>query len=611
MNGQTAEKYQPMAEHAQPATITELLARTVRAHPDLPAVSDQDASLSYAQLARRAEAIAAELAGLGVTAEDRIGIYLPRGVNAVAAVLGVLRAGAAYVPVDVGYPKLRRDRMVLAGQVRLVLTDEDGAQRLAHLPVPVAVLGGAVAVSRATPAQPEKLTGPASAACVLFTSGSTGQPKGVVLEHRQMVAFALDPVIPAAGPGDRMAQSSSLSFDTFTFELLRSLAGGAELVVIPPIADLIGADLVRQLRRYRITTMLAPAVALNHLARHDREAFASLRVLCSGGDVLLAATCRELRAGGLGGELLNLYGPTEATVACSAYRIGKLPADSSQVPVGYPLATARLYLLDDQLAEVPADEVGELYVGGAGVGRGYQGQPGHTAQRFVADPFAADGSRMYATGDRMRVGRDGTLEYLGRIDSQVKVSGHRVQPSEIEQALYQHPQVHEVAVTGVGQAGDQRLVAFVIPAAEELSPAALRAFLTERVPAPCVPSEFIILETMPLDQHGKRDWAQLREVVADRSSRRRPYESSRTATERYVVQLWEELLRVEAVSVHDDFFGLGGHSLLAARVRMRIQRDLRTSLPPQAVFENSVVADLAELIDQSRASSGASSVPVR
>jgi amino acid adenylation domain-containing protein len=490
---------------------------------------------------------------------------------------------------------------VAAGRLRLVLTAPGWAGRLAHLPVEVAELDGQAAGDPGTDGTRRPIV-PGSAACVLFTSGSTGQPKGIVLEHRQMVAFALDPGLPAVSAGDRMAQSSSLSFDTFTFELWRSVAGGAELVVMPPIADLIGADLLRQLRRHRITAMLAPAIVLNHVARHDREAFASLRVLCSGGDVLLADTCRELQAGGFTGDLLNLYGPTEATVACTAQTVTDLTCQGSRVPIGRALSSDRLYVLDEQLSPVPEGRAGELYVGGAGVGRAYLGQPGATAQRFVADPFAADGSRMYATGDRVRSGDGGALEYLGRGDTQVKVAGHRIEPSEVERALYEHPRVHEVAVTAVGKAGDQRLVAFVIPAADGLSPASLRSFLTERLPAPYVPAELIILDAMPLDAHGKRDWAQLREVAADRSSRRRPYQAPRTDTERYLVQLWEELLHVEAISVHDDFFGLGGHSLLAARGRMCIQRDLRRKLPPQAVFENSVVADLADVIDRAEAS---------
>lgn len=589
------------ASENQPATLPELFGRTARSHADRPAVSDDQHRLTYAELAERVEAVAAELVRRGIGAEDRVGIFLPRDVGAVVTVLAVLRAGAAYVPIDVSYPKLRRDQMVHAGQLRLLVTAPGAGRRLSHLPVEVAELDWrALPPTAPGTGTPDRGHDPKRAACVLFTSGSTGAPKGVVLEHRQMVAFALDPAIPAVGPGDRMAQSSNLSFDTFTFELLRAVAGGAQVVVLPPISDLIGADLMRQLRRHRITAMLAPAIALNHLARHDREAFASLRVLCSGGDVLLADTCRELRAGGFGGELFNLYGPTEATVACTAQPVGDLPADCSRVPIGHSLASARLYVLDNALAPTPAGEAGELYVGGSGVGRGYLGQPAYTAQRFVADPFRGDGSRMYATGDRVRVGPGGALEYLGRVDSQLKISGNRVEPAEVERALHEHPNVREVAVTGVEERGALRLVAFVIADVDKLAPTSLRTFLAERLPAPYVPAEFIVLDAMPLDAHGKRDWDQLREVALDRSARRRLYESPRTETERYLVQLLEELLRVETISVHDDFFGLGGHSLLAARGRMRIQRDLQISLPPQALFENSVVKDLAEVIDRAK-----------
>jgi amino acid adenylation domain-containing protein len=587
----------------EPETVPELLARTVRAHADRPAVSDDQTCLSYAELADRVDAVAAALTGLGLRTEDRVGVHLPRGVGAIVTILGVLRAGAAYVPIDTSYPKRRRDQMISAGRLHLVVTEPGWDQRLAHLSVATTVLdwSGLDRLGldrRATPSLPRIL--PASAACVLFTSGSTGQPKGIVLEHRQLAAFALDPAIPAVGTGDRMAQASSLSFDTFTFELLRSLAGGAQLVVMPSMADLIGADLMRQLRRGGITAMLAPAIALNHIARHDREAFASLRVLCSGGDVLLAQTCRELRAGGFTGDLRNLYGPTEATVACSGHEIRDLPEECTRVPIGRPLDGARVYVLGEQFAAVRPGEPGELYVAGTGVGRGYLGQQSLTAQRFVADPFAADGSRMYATGDKVRADPAGILEYLGRADSQVKISGHRIEPAEVERALQEHPDTGEVAVTAVGEAGDMRLVALVIPSAEGLAPAKLRAFVAERLPEPYVPAEFIVLEAMPLDAHGKRDWAQLRELAADRSRRRRKFEPPRTDTERYLVQLWEELLQVECISVHDDFFGLGGHSLLAARARTRIQRDLGASLPPQAVFENSVVEDLAGLIDGRR-----------
>lgn len=577
-----------------PETLVELFTRTVAEHPDRPAVSDEHLTLSYAELAARASSVAAGLQARGVGPQDRVAVALPRGTGAVAAVLGVLAAGAAVLAVDDAYPRRRQEQMLGSGAVRLLLTEQARVGRLDTGGASVAVLGDVLTGSGGQPVE----VAPWDAAFVLFTSGSSGAPKAVVLEHRQVVAFAIDPVIPTIGPGDRMAQAASMSFDTFLFELWRSVAGGAQLVVMPSMVDLVGTDLHRQIRRRRITAMLAPAIVLNHLARHDREAVATLRLLCSGGDVLLAQTCRELRAGGLTGQLYNLYGPTETTVACTAHPIGDDPGALPRVPIGRALGGARLHVLDAALTPVPAGAEGELYVGGAGIGRGYLNRAADTAARFVADPFGGAGARLYATGDRVRLGADDALEFVGRIDGQVKVSGHRVEPAEVERVLYTHPGLFEVAVTGVADDDGVRLVAFVVGRAGDTTPGAMRAFVADRVPASHVPAEFVVLDAMPLDAHGKRDMISLRQLVADRSGRRRPYVAPRTETEAYLVELMEDLLRLEHLGIDDDFFGLGGHSLLAARGRMRIQRELGITLPPQALFENPVVRELAALVER-------------
>ncbi|MFG2012748.1 amino acid adenylation domain-containing protein [Micromonospora sp. NPDC048868] len=595
-----------VTQTAGPASLVDLFARTVARHPDEPAVSEGDRQLTYAELAAEVAEVAALLRRYGVGAEDRVALYLPRSLDTIVALLAVLHVGGAYVPVDAAYPDARRDAMLTDARSRLVITAPGWGVRLQHLDRPVLellpVVAGSTGVDR-PPAAPRPAPSSAQAACVLFTSGSTGRPKGVVLEHRQMVAFALDPAVPELGPGHRTAQAASISFDTLTFELWRSFAGGAEVVVIPSIPELIRTDLQRQLRRHRITAMLAPAIALNHLARHDREALRSLRLLCSGGDVLLADTCRQLRAGGFAGAFFNLYGPTETTVACTGHEIDAPVEGDRHVPIGTAFAAARLYVLDEQLRPVPDGEPGQLFVGGAGVGRGYLDQPGLTARRFLPDPWGG-GTRMYATGDRVRRAPDGALEYLGRLDSQVKIHGHRVEPEEVERALYRSGLVLEAAVQAVGPSGDKRLVAFVVPRAELRIPE-LRRWLAGEVAEQAVPAEFAVLDAMPLDAHGKRDWAQLAEVLADRRRRRQPYAPPDTATERYLVGLWEELLSMEHVGVQDDFFALGGHSLLAVRTRMRIERDLAVRLEPEATFEHSVVADLATYIDRSAARLGA------
>ncbi|WP_433549078.1 non-ribosomal peptide synthetase [Streptomyces sp. CA-294286] len=584
----------------RPSTLTELFDRTARRHPTAPAVSDAVGRLTYRELDEASRTVARALAARGVSPGDTVAVHLPRGVPVVVAVLAILRAGAAYLPIDEVYPALRRDQMLRDGAVDHVLAAPGRAERLADTGLPVLEWPPATD-GTPTPALPGSGTRPApvppaAAACVLYTSGSTGTPRGVVLEHRQMVDFALSDTLPALRPGDRTAQASSISFDTFTFEVWGSFAGGAEVVVVPGIPELLETDLGKELRRRQITAMLAPAIALNHLARYDREALSGLRLLCSGGDVLLPATCRALREGGFAGELFNLYGPTEATVACAGFPVTDLASLGEQVPIGHAFGGARLHVLDERLRPVLADTPGDLYVGGAGVGRGYLGRPGLTARRFVADPFAGDGSRMYATGDRVRAGQDGALEYLGRTDSQVKIRGHRVEPQEVERVLCRFDAVSEAAVLSDGAPGERRLVAFVV-AQETFVLRALRAYLKATVPAHLVPAEIIVLEAMPTDAHGKRDRRRLTEALGDHASRRSRYVAPRTATERFLASVWEDLLNIESVGALDDFFTLGGHSLLAVRVRVLLRRELDVAVSPEALFEHSVLEDQARLID--------------
>ncbi|MET9629904.1 non-ribosomal peptide synthetase [Lentzea sp. NPDC006480] len=575
-------------------TLVELFARSVRDHSGRPAVADDDQQLTYAELDARSDALAHRLAGLGVGKEDRVAVHLHRGVDVVVAVLGVLKAGAAYLPIDTRYESGRRDHMITAGEVRLVITEPDLATALPD----VEVLHW-----RSEPAEPsaDPLPGPepSDAACVLYTSGSTGQPKAIVLEHRQMVAFALNPALPEMSPDDRTAQVASISFDPANFEIWCTLAAGAELVVLPSIPELLDGDLQRELKRRRITVMLAPAIAINHAVKVDRDSFAPLRVLHSGGDVLLPSTCRDLLASKFSGRLFNLYGPAETTTACTAYEVTEVPEDMESVPIGSAFEGYHLYVLDPGFHPVPPGEPGELWVGGAGVSRGYLNRPDLTAERFVPDPFAADGGAMYRTGDRVR-DNDGVLEYLGRFDTQVKVRGYRVEPGEVERALCANPDVREAAVIAMGEPGDKRLVAFLVPAVESLSLKELREDLNRRVADFLVPSEFIVLPAMPTDPHGKRDWEDLGHTASSRLRQRPDHVAPRTETERYLAELWERLLIVENVGAADDFFVLGGHSLLAVRVRSLVRKELGVTLRPRAVFENSVLGELAELVDRTR-----------
>ncbi len=578
-------------------TLVRLFAGTVARHGSRPAVTDDRQTLTYAELDRRSDALAARLVDRGVGADHTVAIYRRRGVDVFVAMLGVLKAGAAYVAVDSRYPDHRRDLMIEASGASVTLVEPGWADRLAHLATdvwewhsePVTGDPGGAAVPTPPTAR--------SAACLLFTSGSSGAPKAVVLEHRNLVMFGANPALPALHPGDRTGQISSLSFDAFHYETWCSFAHGAEVVVLPAITDLIAADLQRELRRRRITAMLVPTMAVNQVIKEDRDAFAPLRILHTGGDVLLPASCRDVLGSAFTGRFFNLYGPTEATTACTAYEVRDTKEEAGTVPIGTAIEGATVYVLDGDLEPVEAGRTGELHVGGAGVARGYHGQPGLTAERFLPDPFGPPGSRMYATGDLARLGDDGLIEFVGRVDDQVKIRGYRVEPGEVERQLGRHPLIREIAVTATGEGQDKHLVAFVV-LDEGVTPRELRSFATEVLPDFMVPASFVTLPEIPANDHGKRDWRRLGELLEEHRRRVEQHEPPRTEAERYLAALWEEMLGAERVGLTDDFFALGGHSLLAFRAQRRIRRDLRVALEFRDLLDNSVLGELASVVSR-------------
>lgn len=586
-----ADPYQPPTQlsPAPVATLVELLDRTVARHGDQPAVSDDSGTtLTWRELVAAADELAAKLLDAGIGPEHRVAVYRRRGVDLIASVLGVVRAGGVYVTVDDRYPDARCDDMLVRSGAVLALTDADHSRAL---PVPVLdhhVGEGLSSIGLAT------APAPTDAVSVLFTSGSTGAPKGVVLEHRNLVSWACRSA-PALRTRDRVAQVANVSFDAFHYELWCAVAAGARIVVMPSLPDLVHSDIRKELRRRGITAMLAPTMAVNHVVQADPDAFADLRVLCTGGDVVAVSACRDILAGSFHGTMWNLYGPTEGTTACTGFDVSGVQADATTVPIGRPLAGARVYLLDAAGDPVADGKVGELHIGGAGVARGYLHDPAQTARRFTPDPFAADGSTMYATGDLGRL-RNGVIEYVGRADHQVKIRGYRVEPGEVEHQLAGHPGVHDVAVLAVGDGTDRRLVAVVVPV-EELAPQDLRSFAEARMPDYLVPADIIVVAEVPATTHGKRDRAALLALVSATTARRDTWRPPVTTTERWLASVWESLLGVEHLSLDDDFFRLGGHSMLAFRVRRRIWSDLALRVDLQGVLENPVLADLAAFVD--------------
>jgi amino acid adenylation domain-containing protein len=568
-----------------------LFRASAEAHPSRSAVSTRDRVLPYCELDRLSDALAHELLSKGIGRHDHVAFYLDRGVQTFVTLLGILKAGAAYVPVDIRYPAARRDLMIQDSRAKLVVTEPGWSDRLASSEVEVTEIG-VDSLASATPELP-RLRGD-DAACVLFTSGSTSRPKGVVLEHRNLVHFAGNPSLPMLNPQDRMGHVSNVSFDAFHFETWCAFRAGAEIAVLGTMPDLLAGDIHRELRQRRITTMLVPSMALNHIVREDRDAFASLRVLCTGGDVILPATCRDLIEGEFSGQLYNLYGPTEATTACTVYHVTAVGVEDDTVPIGTPLHGVDVRVLDGDRNPVPLGTVGELYVSGPGVARGYLDRPELTDQRFHTDPWS-NGSRMYATGDMVRRRQDGVLEYLGRTDDQVKIRGFRVEPAEVERVLSRHPSIRETAVMAVGKGQDRHLIALVLPY-DRLSIKQLRAYAAEQLPDFMVPSSFVRVSEIPVNDHGKRDLERLRTIAEEQLHRRDSRVPLQGETETYLAELWEELLSVEQIGATDDFFALGGNSLLAFRAQQRIGREMNVPLQPRDILKNSELRSLATLI---------------
>jgi amino acid adenylation domain-containing protein len=582
----------------RPSTLTYLFRSSLAAHAGHEAVRDDRGALTYAELDAASNGVARALIERGVGLAESVGIFMDRGIPLVATMLGIVKAGATYLAIDTGYPGGRRDLMIKGGRVRLVVSDSRHEDQLGGAQVVVWERDCAVPDGRSEAI--ERPVWPMSPACVLYTSGSTGEPKGIVLEHRSLVALATNERLPRLTPDDRVGQISSPSFDGITLEVWAALAAGAGIVVLPDIVSTLAADLRRTLRKQGVTAMLVPATVLNHVVSVDRDAFSPLRHLCSGGDVLQPATCRALLGGPFQGAMYNLYGPTEITTAATIHRVGREDGSAASVPLGSALKGYEVHVLEANLRPVPSGEGGEIHIGGAGLATGYLRRPDLTAARFLPDPFGAAGGRLYATGDLGRSTPDGELEYLGRFDHQVKIRGHRIEPSEIERAICRHPEVHQAAVVAEETDGGRQVVAFVVPVADTAFTADVRAFLSDSLPSYMLPAAVVVVRSMPTTSNGKRDLEALMKVRHSRLQQRARYVPPDTDTESWLASLWERQLNTESIGAMDDFFELGGHSLLALRIRSLVQRSFGVQLPFRVTFEHSTVRSLARLIDELR-----------
>ena len=573
------------------ATVAELFEAQVAARPDAPALVADGATVSYGVLNARANRLARRLAAAGVVPEDRVALLLPRSAELVVAMLAVAKAGAAYVPLDPAHPRRRTEFVLRDSAPALVVTSAALAGSVddpTGVPVLVPDTGGSDEETPESggvrPPVPDT-----SAAYVIYTSGSTGRPKGVVVTHAgvaAMVSAAAERY--AVTPDSRILLAVSPGFDASFGEILSALGTGATLVV-PPEDVSAGTELAAALRRSSATQL---AVTPSVLATVPPDDLPALRTVVVGGE---PATPRLVRAWAPGRRVVNSYGPTETTVFVTTSG----PQDGDRVPpLGSPVPGVRLFVLDDRLGLVPPGVVGELHVAGLQVARCYAGRPGPTAERFVACPFGPPGERMYRTGDLVRWSRTGELEFAGRADEQVKIRGFRVEPGEVEAALADCPGVRATAVVArEDRPGDRRLVGYLVPRAEDLDVASVRAELASRLPDHLVPSAFVVLDELPRLPGGKVDRERL---PAPGPAPTAPSRAPRSPAEEILCGLFAEVLGAAKVGVDDGFFTLGGHSLLATRLVSRIRAVLGAEVPIRAVFETPTPAGLAAHLDDGR-----------
>ncbi|HEX6367343.1 MAG TPA: amino acid adenylation domain-containing protein, partial [Longimicrobium sp.] len=574
-------------------------ARAERA-PDATAVMFDGGRLTYGELNARANRLAHHLRALGVGPEVRVALGMGRSPHLVEAELAVLKSGGVYVPLDPDHPDERLHGMLEDSAPAALLTTVALAERFGGLAVPVLAVDAEAPAWASLPETNPVVDGltPDHLAYVMYTSGSTGRPKGVMVPHRAILRLVLDNGYADFGPDDRVAFAANPAFDATTMEVWAPLVNGGSTVVIGPDTLLDPPAFARALREHGVTALFLTTAVFNRYAESIPDALAGLRYLLTGGEAADPAAFARVLAERGPGSLIHCYGPTETTTYAITHRVRDVPAGARTLPLGRPISNTRVYLLDGAGEPVPVGVAGELYIGGVGVARGYRDRPALTAERFVADPFGGEpGARLYRTGDLARWLPDGTVEFLGRTDHQVKVRGFRIELGEIEARLLEHPAVREAVVLVREDApGDRRLVAYVAGDAAA-GAEALRAHVGQALPAYMVPAAHVWMDALPLTPNGKVDRRALPAPEGDAFARR-GYEAPVGATEQALAEIWSDVVGVDRVGRNDDFFDLGGHSLLAVQVISRVRQALGVEAALGELFTRPVLADFARELDE-------------
>lgn len=590
ISSQAVNSVQVMGNTSQ--CVQHLFEAQVAQTPNALAIFANDGKLSYLELNRRSNQLAHHLQSLGVGPEIRVGIALPRSGEMIVAMLAVLKAGGVYVPLDLSYPPQRFKFLAEDSRISILLTHRAVPEGLDPELTIISLEKCRSEIARLSDSNPDSKCDPANLAYIIYTSGSSGQPKGVMVSHENVIRSTNARVGYYSRPLERFLLLSSFAFDSSVAGIFWTLLTGGELWLPPEGTQRNIARISEFILHGKIThLLLLPSLYKSLLLQPTHDAFGSLQAVIVAGEScpsdLVAAHVRHLPKV----TLYNEYGPTEGTVWCTVHQIDPT-RETSSIPIGKAISKMRVHILDEDMRAVESGEVGEIYIGGLQLARGYLERPNLTADKFVPDPSdEAHGSRLYRTGDLASRNQDGDINFLGRADLQVKIRGYRIELGEIESALREHEHVGEAAVAGrKDKAGRDHLVAYVVPKTAALDTAALQPFLSQRLPAYMVPAIYVTLDSLPMNANGKLDRLALPEPK--QLDPQISYAPPRNHTEQRLAEIWAELLQVKQVGIHDNFADLGGDSIVGLQIVARAnQAGIRINLTQ--IVEQPTIARLA------------------
>jgi len=586
--------------------IHQIFEEQVQRTPDAVALIHGETNLTYFELNRRANHLAHSLRRLGVGPEARVGLMVRRSPELLIGLLGILKSGAAYLPLDPAYPVERLAFMLRESGAGITLTQAQYENQLQGLPLTALSLDSDFGFGeKENEDNPDSLVSPENTAYVMYTSGSTGQPKGVEVAHGSVIRllFGIDYV--SLGPDETLLHLAPISFDASTFEIWGALLHGAQCVLYPE--EILELQTLRNvLVEHNVSTLWLTASLFNLIIDESPQTLSGVRQLLIGGEALSAPHVSRALDALPSTQIINGYGPTESTTFTCCYQIPRfLDADRTSIPIGYPISNTQVYILDERMNPLPIGVYGQLYVGGQGLAKGYVNCPELTAEKFVPNPFSkVPGDRLYRTGDLARYLLNGAIDFYGRVDTQVKIRGFRIEPGEISAVLCSHPAVQDaVVIAREEKPGNKRLIAYVVTDPDRSTTVTgLHQFLAGRLPEYMIPSMFIRISEIPLNANGKL----VRELLPDPAlSRSRAGGGNddvlepRTPLEELIATLWSEVLKVERVCLNDNFFDLGGHSLLAMQVVARIRNIFKIEMPLRRFFESPNIAELAWAVEES------------